>query len=449
MGERKEKVVYVAMAGDLLHAGHINILKHARAYGRVVVGLLSDGAIAQMEEAPFLSYEQRKAVVENLELVDEIIMQETPSYRGNLLALRPDYVVHGDDWRSGYQRVYRQEVLEILHQMHPTACAIEGLDSHPGLIEIPYSLDINALGIKRSLNALGISQAMRQGRLKRLLALKKPLRILETHSALSALIAENICVEREGQKVYFDGFWSSSLTDSTQRGKPDIEAVELASRMNTLHEIFEVSNKPLIYDADTGGKVEHFVFSVRSLERIGVSAVVIEDKRGLKKNSLLGNEVEQTQEDIETFCQKITAGKRAQVTEDFMIIARIESLILDKGQEDALKRAFAYIRAGADGIMIHSRHKDGAEIEEFLRSFREVDSHTPVVVVPTSFNAISAEALAQMGANIVIYANHMLRSAFVAMNEVAQSILEHDRSLEAESKCMSIKEILSLIPGTI
>lgn len=442
-----QKKVYVVMAADLLHAGHIKILKCAKTYGKVILGLLTDSAIAEMEEAPFLDFEQRKMVLENLNLVDEIVPQDTPSYRKNLYLLRPDYVIHGDDWQQGYQQIYRREVLSILNDLYPQSDKVP--DHHPALVEIPYTSDINAQGIKKTLNTLGISQAIRQTRLKKLLELKKPLRILETHSALSALIAEKSLSYREGKKIGFDGFWSSSLTDSTSRGKPDIEAVELTSRMNTLHEIFEVSNKPLIYDADTGGKIEHFVFTVKSLERIGVSAVVIEDKTGLKKNSLLGNEVAQTQEDIEVFSQKITAGKKAQVTNDFMIFARIESLILEKGQEDALKRALAYIRAGADGIMIHSRHKNGEEIKEFLKVFREKDDKTPVMVVPTSFNSFTAQELADFGANIIIYANHMLRSAFIAMQDVAQSILENDRSLEAESKCMGIKEILSLIPGTI
>lgn len=443
----KKKIVYVAMAADLLHAGHINILKEASKFGSIVVGLLSDEAIAKMEEAPFLDYDQRKMVLENLNLIDSIVPQNTPSYRQNIEALHPDYVVHGDDWQSGYLRCYRQEVIELLYKLYPQEKV--DLNTHPRLIEIPYSQEINALGIKRALKNLGITTANRQGRLKKLLSLKSPLRILETHSALSALIAQNTCIHIDGQRLEFDGFWSSSLTDSTLRGKPDIEAVELGVRLQGINEIFEVTHKPLIYDADTGGKVEHFVFTVRTLERLGVSAVVIEDKTGLKKNSLLGNEVEQTQEDIEVFCHKISEGKKARVGDEFMIFARIESLILDKGQEDALKRAFAYIGAGADGIMIHSRHKDAEEILSFMKAFRAKDSITPVIVVPTSFNAILAKDLARAGVNIIIYANHMLRSSFVAMSEVAKSILENDRSLEAESKCMSVNEILSLIPGTI
>ena len=445
------KIIYVAMTADLLHAGHINVLKIARKradelQGELVVGLLTDSAVAEVEELPFLNYTQRKEVLETCTLIDRIIPQETFSYKANLNTLKPALIVHGDEWQSGFLRPYREEVLDILHTLYPQE---KRQDSHPALLEIPYSTEINALGIKRALNSLGISTATRQARLKKLLSLKSPLRILESHSALSALIAQNASFELSGKKLEFDGFWSSSLTDSTSRGKPDIEAVELTSRLNTINEIFEVTSKPLIYDADTGGKLEHFVFSVRSLERTGVSAVIIEDKTGLKKNSLLGNEVEQTQEDIESFCDKIRAGKNAQITKDFMIIARIESLILDKGQEDALKRAFAYISAGADGIMIHSRQKSPKEVLDFLKAFRAKDSKTPIVVVPTSFNEITANELGQAGANIIIYANHLLRASFVAMSEVARGILEFDRSKEIEGRCMSVKEILSLIPGTI
>ncbi|WP_455940199.1 phosphoenolpyruvate mutase [Helicobacter fennelliae] len=445
-------IIYVAMAADLLHAGHINILKFARELadsnnGKVVVGLLTDSAIAQADEAPFLDYEQRKIVLENLTLIDSIIPQESFSYKDNLAKIKPQFIVHGDDWQSGYLSKYRKEVLDFLHAHYPQD--LEDKSTHPALVEIPYSSQINALGIKKAMNSLGISTAMRQARLKKLLTLKKPLRILESHSALSALIAQNVYVLKNGVRVEFDGFWSSSLTDSTLRGKPDIEALDLTNRLQSINEIFEVTTKSLIYDADTGGRVEHFIFSVKTLERLGVSAVIIEDKTGLKKNSLLGNEVAQSQESIEEFCAKITAGKRAQVTSDFMIIARIESLILDKGQDDALKRAFAYIEAGADGIMIHSRQKSPSEILSFLRAFRAKDSTTPIVLVPTSFNAITATELADAGANIIIYANHALRASFIAMQEVAQGILEHDRSLEIESKCMSVKEILSLIPGTI
>lgn len=439
----KKPSVYVAMSADLLHPGHINILKIAREYadrisGEVVVGLLTDAAIASYKRVPYMNYDQRKAVIENLSLIDRVIAQESLSYEANIRALRPRYVIHGDDWRSGAQAKTRQNVIDTLREL---GCG--------ELIEPSYTEGISSTQLNADARAIGISTNARLSTLRRLIAAKKPLRILETHSAISALIAQNVFVERDGVRLEFDGFWSSSLTDSTSRGKPDIEAVELTSRLNTINEIFEVTSKPLIYDADTGGKIEHFAFSVRSLERTGVSALIIEDKTGLKKNSLLGNDVAQTQDNIEDFCDKIRAGKRAQITQDFMIIARIESLILEKGQEDALKRAFAYVEAGADGIMIHSRQKSPDEVLEFVRSFRARDTQTPLVVVPTSFNAITARELGEAGVNIVIYANHLLRASFVAMQKVAKGILEYDRSKEVEGECMSVGEILSLIPGTI
>lgn len=435
-------IVYVGMSADLIHPGHINILRISRELadsinGEVVVGLLTDKAIASYKRVPYMNFNQRKEVVENIKFVDRVLPQESLSYEYNIRILKPRYVVHGDDWKSGTQAKTRQN-------------AINTLKEYGGeLVEPNYTEGISSTKLNVDARALGISTNARLSTLRRLIDSKTPLRILETHSAISALIAQNAFVELDGMRVEFDGFWSSSLTDSTSRGKPDIEAVELASRLNTINEIFEVTTKPLIYDADTGGKVEHFAFSVRSLERTGVSAVIIEDKTGLKKNSLLGNDVMQTQDSIQDFCDKIRSGKKAQITNDFMIIARIESLILEKGQEDALNRAFAYIDAGADGIMIHSRNESPNEVLEFMRVFRYKDEKTPIVVVPTSFNSISAKELGDAGANIIIYANHLLRASFVAMNEVAHGILKHDRSKDIESKCMKVSDILSLIPGTI
>ena len=440
---RNIKVVYVAMSADLLHPGHINILKIAREYadkikGEVVVGLLTDAAIASYKRLPYMNYEQRKAVLESISFIDKIIPQDTLSYEANIRALKPAFVIHGDDWKSGAQVKTRQNVLDTLNEL---GCG--------ELIEPSYTQGISSTQLNADARAVGISTNARLSLLRRLINAKAPLRFIETHSALSALIAQNAFVNKGGTKVEFDGFWSSSLTDSTTRGKPDIEAVELQSRLNTINEIFEVTTKPLIYDADTGGKSEHFAFTVRSLERTGVSACIIEDKTGLKKNSLLGNEVLQTQASVQDFCDKIRTGKAAQITRDFMIIARIESLILEKGLNDALGRGFAYVEAGADGIMIHSRQKDGKEILEFLSAFRAKNSLTPIVLVPTSFNEISAQDLSEAGANIIIYANHLLRASFVAMKQVAQGILENDKSAQIEDKCMSVKEILSLIPGTI
>jgi len=430
------KQVYVAMSADLIHPGHINILKEAAKLGDVTVGLLTDKAIASYKRIPFMSFEQRKNVMENIKDVTKVITQETLDYRPNLKNIKPDFVVHGDDWKEGIQIKTRQQVIETIANWGGE------------LIEIPYTHGISSTQLNNSMAVIGTTVDVRRARLRRLINAKPILRILEAHNPLSALIAENTVVKRNEKNVSFDGIWSSSLTDSTAKGKPDIEAVDITSRINSVNDIFEVTSKPMLFDADTGGRAEHFEFTVRSLERSGVSAVIIEDKIGLKKNSLFGNDVLQTQDSIEEFSKKITRGKAAQISNDFMIIARIESLILEAGMDDALLRAKAYIKAGADGIMIHSRHKDPSEIIEFMLKFRATDINTPVVIVPTSFNTVTIEEFIEMGVNIVITANHMLRSAYPAMLKVAKSVLENGRSLEAEPDCMSIIEILNIIPGT-
>ena len=427
------KKVYVGMSADLVHPGHMNILKVAATLGEVTVGLLTDKAIASYKRLPYMTYSQRKAVIENIKGVKEVIPQETLDYRPNLKLIKPDFVVHGDDWKEGVQAKTRQQVIDTL--------ATWGGE----LIEPSYTDGISSTALNKSLKELGTTPDIRRSRLRRLIESKEVVRIMETHNALSGLIVENI---KANNGIEYDGMWSSSLTDSTSKGKPDIEAVDVTARINTVNEIFEVTTKPMIYDADTGGIAEHFAFTVRTLERTGVSAVIIEDKTGLKKNSLFGTEVEQTQDSIENFCAKIKVGKKAQITDDFMIIARIESLILDKGMDDAIARAKAYIEAGADGIMIHSRQKSPNEILEFCKILRDYNENIPIVVVPTSFNQITAKELSQAGVNIVIYANHMLRAAYPGMKNVAKSILENDRSFEAEEQLLSIKEILDLIPGT-
>lgn len=427
------KKVYVGMSADLIHPGHMNILKEASKLGDVIVGLLTDKAIASYKRLPYMTYEQRKEVIENIKGVSKVIPQETLDYRPNLRKIKPDYVVHGTDWREGVQAKVREQVIETLKEWG-------GI-----LVEPEYTKGISSTQLNQSLKEIGITPDIRRARLRRLIEVKDVVRIMEVHNALSGLIVENI---KGDNGIEFDGMWSSSLTDSTAKGKPDIEAVDISSRVSTVNEIFEVTTKPMIFDADTGGIAEHFVFTVRTLERLGVSAVIIEDKTGLKKNSLFGNEVAQTQDTIENFCQKIQMGKKAQVTDDFMIIARIESLILEAGMDDAVKRAKAYIKAGADGIMIHSRQKQPDEVLEFCKILREYSENIPIVAVPTSYNQITAKELSKAGVNIVIYANHMLRAAYPGMINTAKSILEYDRSFEAEENLLSIKEILELIPGT-
>lgn len=430
------KTVYLGMIGDIMHPGLINIIEQGAKYGELTIGLFTDKAIATNKRLPYLTYDQRKRVVENIKGVSKIVPQDEWSYIPNLLKYKPDYIIHGDDWKEGSEARLRAEVIETMKQIGGE------------LIEIPYTQGINSSELDKEIKAIGTTPEIRLKTLRRLIAAKPVVRILEAHSGLSGLIIENLSVDTDKGVRTFDGMWSSSLTDSTSKGKPDIEAVDLTTRLQSLTDILECTTKPIIYDGDTGGKTEHFVFAVRTLERNGISAVIIEDKIGLKKNSLFGTDAIQTQDTIEGFCNKIRAGKQAQVTKDFMIISRVESLIAGKSVDDALERAFAYVDAGADGVMIHSKNKSGMDIKEFCERFREKDATTPIVVVPTTYNQFTEEELHGWGINVVIYANHMLRASYPAMYKVAQTILENSRSLETDSMCMPIKQILELIPGT-
>lgn len=431
------KTVYLGMIADIMHPGLINIINEGAKYGDVIIGLFTDKAIATHKRLPYLTYEQRETVVRSIHGVADVVPQDDWSYVPNLLKYKPDYIIHGDDWLEGPDKYVRDEVIKVMESLGGK------------VIEIPYTKGITSSGLAEELESLGTTPQARLKSLRRLITAKPIVRIMESHCGLTGLIIEHTKVEVGNEIREFDGMWASSLTDSTSKGKPDIEAVDLTTRLHDLNDSLEVTTKPVIYDGDTGGKTEHFVFTVRTLERLGVSAVIIEDKVGLKQNSLFGTDAVQTQDTIEGFCSKIQAGKEAQVTRDFMIIARIESLIAGKPVEDALERAFAYVAAGADGIMIHSKNKDGQDIKEFCQRFREKDNHTPIVAVPTTYAQFTEAELAAWGINIVIYANHMLRSAYPAMVKCAERILETTRCLEAsEEYCMPIKQILNLIPGT-
>lgn len=432
--ESKNKTVYVGMSADLIHPGHLNILKEARKLGDVIVGLLTDSAIASYKRLPYLTYEQRKVVVENLLGVKKVVPQETLDYVSNLRKLKPNYVMHGDDWKVGVQQETRARVIATLKEWGGK------------LVERKYTPGISSTMLNAVAREVGIMPEVRMRTLRRLLNAKKLIRIIEAHNGLSGLVAENVKVAIEECEKEFDGMWLSSLTDSTAKGKPDIECVDLTSRMNTLNDILEVTTKPIIYDGDSGGITEHFVFTVRTLERLGVSAVIIEDKRGLKQNSLLENGGGQKQDSVENFCSKITAGKHSQVTDDFMIIARIESLTLNAGLDDALARAKAYTKAGADAIMIHSKKRTPHEIFDFCRMYSKLNNRVPLVAVPSTYSKVTEHELADANVRIVIYANQMLRSAYPAMIKVAKSILRNERAMEAETECMSIKEIVTLIP---
>lgn len=430
------KTVYLGITGDIIHPGIINIIKEGAKLGDLTVGLLTDSAIVSHKRLPYLTYEQRKDVVENIKGVAKVIPQEEWSYVPNLKKIKPDFMIHGDDWKTNYLSKIRDEVFEAMKEWGGQ------------VVEIPYTQGINSSALADNASSIGTTPDVRRAALRRLIAAKPIVRIMEAHSGLSGLIIENAEVTKDDGIHRFDGMWSSSLTDSTSKGKPDIEAVDLTTRMQSLTDILECTTKPIIYDGDTGDIAEHFVFTVRTLERNGISAVIIEDKKGLKKNSLFGTEVKQELASEEEFCHKISEGKKAQVTKDFMIIARIEEIIAGYTVDEALKKAFAAVKAGADGVMIHSKDKSGMDIKEFCQKFRAEYKQIPIVLVPTTYNQFTEKELADWGANVIIYANHMLRASYPAMKKCAETILQAERSLEVNDLCMPIKQILELIPGT-
>ena len=427
------KTVYVCFCTDVIHEGHLNVLRHAKQYGRLVAGVLSDRAMVRFDRFSTVSFEERRRLIQELPEVDEVIVQDDVMYEKVLRQLKPDYVVHGDNWRDGAQSAIRENV-----------CAVLG-EWGGQLIEVPYTRNRKVQRIDAMLREKLAMPEYRRKRLRQLIQLCPVVKTIEVHNGLTGLIAEKTVVAHNGELDQFDAMWVSSLCDSTSKGKPDIELVDMTSRLQTLEEIMDVTTKPIILDGDTGGLIEHFVYNIRTLERLGISAIIIEDKTGLKKNSLFGTEAEQTQDSEAHFCEKLAAGKAALRTDEFMIIARIESLILEKGLEDALHRAAAYVQAGADGIMIHSRKKDPGEIFAFCDRFRAMEPEVPLVVVPTSYNAVTEAELAQHGVNVVIYANQLIRSAFPAMERTAKDILTYHRGLEADSRLLSIREIITLI----
>lgn len=427
------KTVYMLFATDVIHEGHINVVKEAKKYGKVIGGVLCDAAMIRFNRFPTVSFDERVRMVKDIPEVDEVIVQNEILYENTLRKIKPDYVIHGDNWCEGPEKAIRDNAIRVMNELGGE------------VIEVPYTRNENVKKIDDRIKDKLSMPEFRRKRLKQLIEMTPIVKTIEAHSGLTGLIAEKTIVENNGELDQFDAMWVSSLCDSTAKGKPDIELVDMSSRLRTIDDIMEVTTKPIILDGDTGGLTEHFVYNVRTLERMGVSAVIIEDKTGLKKNSLFGTEVVQTQDSIENFCAKISAGKKVLRSDDFMIIARIESLILEQGMDDALNRAFAYVEAGADGIMIHSRKKSPDEILEFCDKFRAKDVKTPIVVVPTSFNSITEAELAEHGVNIVIYANQLTRSAFPAMENTAKEILKNHRALEVDDKLMPFKSIITLI----
>lgn len=432
--EIESRTVYIGFATDILHSGHINLIRKARRLGRLIIGVLTDEAVSEYRRYPLVSYEDRKAMFENISGVWKVVEQRSISHKENLERYKPDIVVHGDDWKTGFQKPNRDETVSILA-------------SYGGrLVEYPYSKNDRYTELEaRTRKDLSMPD-IRRGRLRKELALKGFITAMEAHDGLTGLIVENTVIYHDGMPKQFDAMWVSSLCDSTAKGKPDIELVDMTSRFRTIEDITEVTTKPIIFDGDTGGRSEHFVYTVRTLERLGVSMVIIEDKTGLKKNSLFGTEVKQTQDSIESFSEKIRIGKRAQKTKEFMICARIESLILEHGLDDALTRAFAFTEAGADAIMMHSRSKKPDEIFAFLERFRSKDTTTPIVLVPTTYNTITEEEFKSRGANVIIYANHLMRASVPAMTKASELILKNHRSSECDEMLMPFSEIIRLIP---
>jgi len=429
---KKNSIVYVGLSADILHKGHINILKIASSYGEVVVGLLTDEAIASYKNIPYLNFKERKVVLENSRYVKKVIAQQTLDYVDNLNIVRPNYVVHGDDWKTGIQKKTRDRVLKALKKWSGK------------LIEPKYTKNISSTIIKNKISEV-LSPENRVSRLKRLINSNDIVRILESHNSLTGLIIENISVIKKNKKNEFDGMWSSSLTDSATKGKPDNSSVDFSTRLSSLNNMMEVTSKLLVFDADNGGQLEHLPFLVRSLERLGASAVIMEDKIGLKKNSLFKNQSDTKQDKPELFAKKIKQICKSRKNNDFMVIARIESFIVGKGLKDALKRAEVYSKAGADAILIHSKEKTPAEIFSFAREFKKSKNFIPLVSVPSTYSKVYEKDLIRNGFKLVIYANQLLRAAYPAMQFTARKILENSRAFEIEKKIIPIKEIINLI----
>jgi phosphoenolpyruvate mutase len=428
-----KKTVYVPLAADILHEGHLNILRIASGYGKVIVGLLTDAAIIQYKNLPFFDYDQRLKIVSNLKFVDQVIPQDSWDYKEILNSIKPNFFVHGDDWKVGVQSKIRLEVIKELKKWNGK------------LIEPKYFKKISKNYQKKTILQMGITPDQRKLKLKRLLKVRKIIRIVESHSALSSMIIENVNINKNGKSLEFDGIWSSSLTDSTLRGKPDNQSVDYSQRINSLNDTIDTSMKPIIFDGDNGGRLEHLLYLVKNLEKIGVSALVLEDKKGLKINSLFQDQSKSFQESIIEFSKKIKVAVNSRISKDFMIIARIESLILGKSIKDALYRAEKYSAAGADAIVIHSKEKTPKEIFEFAKLFKKSKFYKPMIAIPSTYSKTYEKELIKHDFKIVIYANHLLRASYKAMHETAKKILINKRTFEIEKNITPINEIISLI----
>ena len=422
------------MGADILHTGHLNIINKAKNYGKIIIGLFTDSAIAEYKSLPLINYSQRLEIMKNLKGIYKIVKQDTWDYSKNLYKIKPDYLIHGDDWKVGIQKKTRAKVISILKKWSGK------------LIEIPYTKEPQIKDNKKNVQNIFFNPENRVSRLSRLINSKDIVRFIECHNPLTGLMIEKLKINHKNQFREFDGIWSSSLTDSVSNGKPDNQSVELSTRISNLNNVIEVTSKPVLFDADNGGRPEHLSYTIRNLERLGVSAIAMEDKVGLKSNSLFKDQTKANQDSIKNFCNKIKIACSARRSKDFLIVARIESFILGRNIKDALKRAENYSKAGADLILIHSKINTPKEVFLFSKKFQKSKYYKPLVAVPSTYSSVTENQLIQNGFKIVIYANHLLRAAYPAMENAALNILKNTRSLETEKNIISIKKILNLIP---
>ena len=422
------------MGADIIHSGHLNIINKAKKYGEIVIGLFTDSAIAEYKTLPLINYSQRLDIMKNIKGISKIMKQDTWDYTNNLNKLKPNYVIHGDDWKIGIQKKTRFKVIKLLKKWKGQ------------LIEVPYTKKINIKENRKNVKSIFHNPETRVSRLSRLIGSKKIVRFIESHNPLTGLMIENLKINYKNEYREFDGIWSSSLTDSASNGKPDNQSLELSTRISNLNSVVEVTSKPVLFDADNGGRPEHLPYTIKNLERLGVSAIAIEDKIGLKSNSLFKDQKGANQDSIKNFCNKIKIACNSRRSEDFLIVARIESFILGKNLNDAIKRAESYSKAGADLILIHSKNDTPKEIFSFASKFKKSKYFKPMVAVPSTYSKVTEKQLIQNGFKVVIYANHLLRAAYPAMEKTALSILRNLRSSEVEKEIISIKKILNIIP---
>ncbi len=406
-----DKTVYVGMSADLVHPGHINLLREAASLGRVTVGLLTDRAISSYKRMPFLTFEQRRAVIEHIAFVTAVVPQDTLDYTDNLRLLRPDFVVHGDDWRNGVQAQTRRRVLDVLREWGGT------------LVEPPYTEGISSTALRMAAMDIGFAPGVRQRRLRRMLDCKPLVRVMQAHDGLSAHIVDRLEETTQGAPREYDAIWVDSLAGAPIRGKPDPLPFDLSSRLVTLHEILDATTKPLICNAGGAGHAAGVTAAVRTLERIGVSAIVIDtevtDRRAVPAMAASAP----PQDDMAAFIREIAAARDARVTPDFMIIARINDRTRDCGADRMMARAAAGVDAGADAVMCDSDPVNPDGIFDLCRRYRRLMNGHPLLVGLSGTEGLQEHDLASAGASMVVYTDTLLRAAREAMISAASQVL--------------------------